>query len=290
MRPVRPTAASNSATWLSAFWPVTASSTKMASCGALGSKRLTTRLIFASSTIRFVFACRRPAVSASTTSTPRAFAATRASWITAALSAPWPCAITGTPLRSPQTCSCSTAAARKVSPAASSAERPSACRRRASLPRLVVLPAPFTPTAKTTNGFWDASTANGRAMGVSWRSSSSCNRRRSAATSASSARATLRRKASMVCMVASTPTSALSKAVSKASNASSSMVRRPAKRSPKPAAKRWRVLPRPALRRRHVPPSRFSSRTASATIAPPCWSSPLAAGAQGNGNDPHYRR
>ncbi len=45
------------------------------------------------------------------------------------------------------------AAARKVSPAASITERPSARSRAASLPIVVVLPEPLTPATRTTNGF-----------------------------------------------------------------------------------------------------------------------------------------
>ena len=44
------------------------------------------------------------------------------------------------------------AAARKVSPAASSTLLPSLAQRRASLPMVVVLPEPFTPITRITNG------------------------------------------------------------------------------------------------------------------------------------------
>ena len=98
-----------------------------------------------------------PAVSAISTSMPRACAACSASKITAAGSAPAACAITGTSLRSPQICSCSIAAARKVSPAASMTLRPSSLKRRASLPMVVVLPEPLTPTTSITNGCCAAS-------------------------------------------------------------------------------------------------------------------------------------
>ena len=59
---------------------------------------------------------------------------------------------TSTPTRSPQVASWSTAAARKVSAAPSTTERSSATRIRASLPTVVVLPVPFTPTTRTTPG------------------------------------------------------------------------------------------------------------------------------------------
>ena len=57
-----------------------------------------------------------------------------------------------TPLRSPHTASCSRAAARKVSPAASSTEWPCAWKCFASLPIDVVFPAPLTPAIMITNG------------------------------------------------------------------------------------------------------------------------------------------
>ena len=59
---------------------------------------------------------------------------------------------TGTPARCPQICSCSTAAARKVSPAAITTDFPAALNWLASLPIVVVLPDPFTPTTSTTCG------------------------------------------------------------------------------------------------------------------------------------------
>ena len=75
---------------------------------------------------------------------PRAFAAPTASNVTAAASPPsW--AMTATRLRSPQIASCSRAAARNVSPAESSTDRPCCCSHFASLPIDVVFPAPLTP-------------------------------------------------------------------------------------------------------------------------------------------------
>ena len=105
-------------TWESAFCPVVASSTRSVLCGASGSRFRSTRTIFASSAIRSSRFCSRPAVSISRRSAPSASA--RASASKARLAGSDPCAavITGTPARSPQICSCSTAAARKVSPAA----------------------------------------------------------------------------------------------------------------------------------------------------------------------------
>ena len=59
---------------------------------------------------------------------------------------------TGTPARVPQICNCSTAAARNVSPAAITTDLPAARNWLASLPIVVVLPDPFTPTTSTTCG------------------------------------------------------------------------------------------------------------------------------------------
>ena len=58
--------------------------------------------------------------------------------------------ITGTPARCPQICNCSTAAARNVSPAAITTVLPAALNWLASLPIVVVLPDPLTPTTNTT--------------------------------------------------------------------------------------------------------------------------------------------
>ena len=64
-----------------------------------------------------------------------------------------PRVITGTSARSAQVSSCSVAAARKVSAAASSTFLPYCCFRRcASLAISVVLPAPLTPTTSRTYG------------------------------------------------------------------------------------------------------------------------------------------
>ena len=57
------------------------------------------------------------------------------------------------------------AAARNVSPAASMTERPSAWSLAASLPMVVVLPEPLTPTTSTTKGF-SPSTLSGFATGA----------------------------------------------------------------------------------------------------------------------------
>ena len=96
--------------------------------------------------------CRRPAVSAISTSMPRERAVCSASKITLAESAPGLARSPAPGCARPRSCSCSTAAARKVSPAASITARRSSRQRRASLPMVVVLPTPLTPTISTTNG------------------------------------------------------------------------------------------------------------------------------------------
>ena len=86
-------------------------------------------------------------------STPRVDArAWTASNATLAGSLPSGPRTTSTPTRSPQVASCSTAAARKVSAAPSTTVLSSATRIRASLPTVVVLPVPLTPTTSTTPG------------------------------------------------------------------------------------------------------------------------------------------
>ena len=80
--------------------------------------------------------------------------------------------ITCTLLRSPQRVSCSRAAARKVSPAASRTVLSIARRCRASFPIEVVLPAPLTPVIIMTSGV-ARSTSIGRSRGASRSASNS---------------------------------------------------------------------------------------------------------------------
>ena len=91
----------------------------------------------------------RPAVSTSTASVPRLRAARSASVSTAEGSAPEAPRWKAAPAREAQTSSCSAAAARKVSAAQRRTDRPSPVQPAASLPMVVVLPAPLTPTTKT---------------------------------------------------------------------------------------------------------------------------------------------
>jgi hypothetical protein len=123
---------------------VVASSTSSTSVTVPGSRSATRRTL-RSSSIRLTLVCRRPAVSASTRSAPGrppldGVEDDRAR--VAALGTPHDSA----PARSAQVSSCSAAAARKVSPAAITTVRPSAAWRLPSLPMVVVLPTPLTPT------------------------------------------------------------------------------------------------------------------------------------------------
>jgi len=96
--------------------------------------------------IKLVLLCNRPAVSASTKSMLRAFAACTASKMTDDGSPPSAPRIISAPERSAHVASCSPAAARNVSPAAIITVRPSAVCCAEIFPMLVVLPAPLTPT------------------------------------------------------------------------------------------------------------------------------------------------
>ena len=156
---------------------------------------------------------------------PRARADCSASNTTAPGSAPACCAANAAPDAMAHTSSCSTAADRKVSPAASITLLPSRVRRFASLPMEVVLPEPLTPTTRMTNGRCVGSITSGRAQGARISVSVARNAAMSASTSANSRRATRWRSDSRMCWVASTPTSAASSRVSSSSRISASMAR-----------------------------------------------------------------
>ena len=106
--------------------------------------------IFVSSFIRLILLCRRPAVSISTTSAPLALAEVSVSKATDAGSEPISWRIIVAPARSAHTLSWSMAAARNVSAAPIHTLRPAFVSWAASLPMVVVLPAPLTPTTITT--------------------------------------------------------------------------------------------------------------------------------------------
>src|SRR6185437_14777203 len=150
--PVTPADSVNNRACCSPFCPVVASITRRTSWGAPGITFCAVRFIFSSSAIKLVLVCSRPAVSTITLSVRRALAAFSASKRTAEGSPPGLVLITSTPVRDPQISSCSIAAARKVSAAHSSTVFPSLRSACASLPIVVVLPVPFTPTTITTSG------------------------------------------------------------------------------------------------------------------------------------------
>gem|GEM_PF-4861976 len=83
---------------------------------------------------------------------PLAVTCLTASKATAPGSAPGWCLTNEAPVRSAQIASCSSAAARKVSAAASATVLSRSWRSLASFPIVVVLPAPFTPTISHTVG------------------------------------------------------------------------------------------------------------------------------------------
>ena len=102
-------------------------------------------------------------------SLPWASASFSASKASPAASEPVGRAITGAPMRSPQICSCSIAAARNVSPAASITLKPSRTAIAPSLPMVVVLPEPFTPTTSTTWGARCRTAAESPPVSGPWR-------------------------------------------------------------------------------------------------------------------------
>ena len=95
--------------------------------------------------MRLTLVWRRPAVSASTRSAPRAAARCTASKMTELGSPPSAPRTRSAPARSAHVSSCSAAAARNVSPAAITTVWPASACRLPTLPIVVVLPTPFTP-------------------------------------------------------------------------------------------------------------------------------------------------
>jgi hypothetical protein len=124
----------------------------------------------------------------------------------------------------PQTWSCSTAAARKVSPATMPARSPWSRYWRASFAMVVVLPVPFTPTTSTTCGARAVSSTSGFATGARMAAISSA----SVAFTSSSVTSLpkrVRRKASTMREEAETPRSAAISVSSSSSSAASSSFR-----------------------------------------------------------------
>ena len=131
--PVRSTASVNCWACTRPFWPVVASRTSSTSVTLPGSRSATRRTL-RSSSMRLTLVCSRPAVSASTRSAPCAAARCTASKMTELGSPPSAPRTRSAPARSAQVSSCSAAAARNVSPAAITTERPSSACRLPTLP------------------------------------------------------------------------------------------------------------------------------------------------------------
>ena len=162
--------------------------------------------------------------------------------------------MTCAPTRSPQVCSWSAAAARKVSAAPSTTVCPSPTSDLASLPQVVVLPVPLTPTTSTTAGRpscrWVRSA---RLAEVStWASSSVLSISRTSSVVRVPSTLTLVRRSAVICRAGVTPTSAVISTSSSSSQVSSSSRSRDSRAS--------RALPKPLCDR--------ASRARSRTIRP----------------------
>ena len=146
-------------------------------------------MTFFSSSIRCPWVCSRPAVSAISTSMSRARAACKRRRSRRRDRRRRPARRPARRCARPRSRAARRAAARKVSPAASMTLAALVGSRCASLPIVVVLPAPLMPTTRITNGL-DArgSMISGRSTGARI----STHRRRSAASSASRSPSSLR--------------------------------------------------------------------------------------------------
>ena len=140
---------------------------------------------------------------------------------------------TTAPARSPQVASWSAAAARKVSAAPSTTCRPSATSTRASLPVVVVLPVPLTPTISSTDGRPSCGSAR-TDRSISGPTASISTRRSSAlalAASVTPCAATSARSFSVISAAAPAPRSAISRVSSTSVQESSSRVPAPSRPS-----------------------------------------------------------
>src|SRR3954470_7143350 len=124
--------------------------------------------------------------------------------------------MTSVPVRLPQTSSCSMAAARKVSAAASSTVFPCARKVCASFPMVVVFPVPFTPTTRMTSG--PSTDFAGFSAALRMASSSCLSTRFSSATSPICLRSTFSRRVASTCWVVAEPRSAASSVASRSSS------------------------------------------------------------------------
>ena len=235
--PVTVTASVKTRAWTTPFCPVVASSTSRVS--STGPCFSITRLTLPSSSISPVLVCRRPAVSMSTVSTRTSMPFLTASKAMLAGSPPSGPRTVWAPTRSPQVCSWSAAAARNVSAAPSRTVRPSATRTRASLPQVVVLPVPLTPTTRRTAGRPSGCGAVASVRSTSAPiavTSSSRSRVRSCAWSRTPSTRTRVLSRSTSSVVAPTPMSACSRVSSTSSHVSSSTTSRESRaNSPRPS-------------------------------------------------------
>ncbi len=147
-----------------------------------------------------------------------------------------PCATTGTPTRSPQSFSWSTAAALNVSAAPSTTDFPLFLNWAANLPMVVVLPTPLTPTTKITCGLCPSgSVKSARSSVLFWARSSAISSLRILSSSEVLRYLSLATRASirwMILIVVSTPTSDMIRISSNSSSTSSSTFDLPATARP----------------------------------------------------------
>src|SRR6476661_161136 len=219
--PVTSTASVNTRAWTTPFWPVVASRTS--STSVTGACFSTTRLTLPSSSIRPDLVCSRPAVSMTTVSTSPSVPVRAASKATDAGSPPSRPRTVSTPTRSPHVSSWSAAAARNVSAAPRTTLLPSPTSTRAILPTVVVLPAPLTPTTRTTPGrppCRSVPSVRSRSGPRTATSSSTSSSRRSAPDAVASTIDFVRSR-STIWVVAATPTSAARRTSSSSSQSSS---------------------------------------------------------------------
>ena len=137
---------------------------------------------------------------------------------------------------------------------------------------------PETPDWEFCEGFMAALICSGFSTGRSSAASSSCSALYSAPLSASSLRATRLVRLPMIAVVASTPTSAVSRRVSRSSSRSSSMAFLPRNRLAIPSPRLALVFDRPCLRR-----SRKPARVSSALLLSTTGSAGATTGATGSG-------
>mmetsp|Transcript_45434 Transcript_45434/g.116257 ORF Transcript_45434/g.116257 Transcript_45434/m.116257 type:complete len:267 (+) Transcript_45434:398-1198(+) len=168
MMPVTPAASVNSLAWFVMLRPVVPSRTKMTSCGAPSQESSTAFLQRCSSSIKLKLLCSRPDVSQMTMSVVLSFTAcVTAAAMTSSGFIPSLNSATVAVARLDHSASCSTAAARNVSPAARRTFSPASPNLWDSLPTVVVFPLPFTPMIRITEGLESPSCSEGSPPRVS---------------------------------------------------------------------------------------------------------------------------